>query len=682
MGNRKFLLSSPDGYGSGYYGSGYYGGYLEITVADDWKFTNSINALKTCNFTIVDNPNSVTIQKGLDIIMLVDDDIKFGGIIKTVQPYEDEPGFLYYDIDCYTYEKLTTKRRISAIFENKSMGYIARYILNNYLSEENIILGAIHDGKTFDRVVFNQKTCEEALNLLQSSSPGYNWNISVNKELFFVEKATYTCTTVIDDSFQHSGFKPVDTLDEYRNIQIVNGGLRLLNEITDWIPTPKPDGKSREFTVKFPIGKEPTIYIDSVAIPSTDVGVNGYDTGMKWYWSYNSDKLTQDDSETVLSDSQEIKVDFQGLLKTNLKYEDSDKITERADVEGTSGKYEEVCNNQDITSLKAATEYAKALVDKYEDQSYVDLIVENDIGDLEVNKLVKVEKSLFGIDDYYLVESINAETSNGDNIIYTIKLLSGEFVGNWEDYLKSLLTQENNINADDVIINYKSTQEEFYYSGEIEVASIKLLAPSTGLAPSVNLAPGIALEKTSFYEGYTVPSSYYNYMTKIAEKGVFVSSWYPDVNYDGSWGIQLYWGGLADSLFGLVYFDLDDLIGSGKNIYDAKLKLYRSSSFSGDMTSHLRIVNQSWDDTTVTYNSIKNYIETSEYSEITHAHGVAYDVDEYDITSLIQDIVDETITTYEGFCIWPYSPSYSWFSWFEERQPFFVPKIELTFLES
>jgi len=497
---RKLLINNGIAYGEGVYGSGLYGGFSEVKIADNWKFQKSINSQVPFTFTVIDNPDSIEIKKGLESRFLVDNVTKFAGIILKIVPYEPMPNYLYYDITCATFVKLIAKRRFGAVFENKTAGYIVNWLIDNYFYQEGITAGTIQTGPLFDKVVFNYLTGEEALNKLQTAAPGYNWHIDDNKRLHFYAKATNKSIYTIDSSFQHSGFYYHDTLEEYRNVQIIEGGLREIDLIEDYEPSPKPDGIARDFVVKHPIGREPTIYINSVAVPAADVGVNGYNTGKKWYWSYNSDKLTHDSSEAVLTDSDNILVDFYGVLPVRLKYEDNVKINERAGIDGNSGKYEEIYKNVDIKSNSAAVKYAKGLVAKYEDQGYIDLFIDHDLGDLDVNMLVKVEKPLFGIDDWFLVESISAQWQTAEFVTYKLKLLSGEFVGNWEDYLKSLLTVENEINADDIVVQYKSFSEIWLWAGTYQASIFTLLAPDIDLAPNIDLAPGTTKLNYTLYD--------------------------------------------------------------------------------------------------------------------------------------------------------------------------------------
>jgi hypothetical protein len=680
MGVRKFLIQNTDGYGEGYYGEGYYGGYTEVLIDNTWTFTKSINSQKTCKFKIISNPNNATISKGLTVVLLDDNVTIFSGIIRTIEKVEEIPGELFYNIDCYTNEKLASKRRIGLVFENRTAGYIFRYIANNYLLDEGITIGAIHEGQTFERVVFNYSTITEAFNLIQNSTQGYNWHIDNEKKLYFLAKATIKSNYTINDTFQHSGMKESSTLDEYRNTMFVNGGLRLVNEITGWIPSPKPDGSSRDFIVKYPIGKEPTIYINSVAVPASDVGVNGFDENKKWYWSYNSDKITQDTSETVLSITDVLTIDFEGLLQTKVKIDDINKINERADIEGNTGIYEEITENKDLTSLKTATDYGNALIEKYNDQACIEMTIEDDIKDFDINMLVKIDRPLFGINSWYLIESITATPQTGEHIKYTVKMLSGEFVGNWEDYLKSLLTQKYDINADDTIIQYQSFAERFYQSGQIEFNAIGLLAPSLTLQPSIYLAPGISLHNEYVYEGYTIPSSYYDYETKIATQDTYVNSYYPDSNFNSQDKLKSYWGGLPEFYVILLDFDLSDI--TGKTIVSATLKLYSKSAFSGNLYNSVRLITSSWDETTATYNNSISSIGSIQYDYKKHSTMTASQPITWNVTTLLQNIASGLITNYNGLALYPYSPDYTSQEFYKRDVYFYKPKLEITYLKS
>lgn len=506
MGDRKFLIGNGLGYGMGYYGMGYYGGFDEVIVSDDWDFSKKINSQEPFTFTIVENPNSLTIVKGLEAIFLVDSVRVFHGIIFNVEPFEDTNDDLHYTLTCVSFEWLATRRKIGRSYTNKTAGYIVKSIIDNYINELGVSYGTIQDGPTFDIVTFNYCSCEEALNKLQLAAPGYNWNIDFDKKLNFYIKATNKCTTVIDNTFQHKGFKPFNTLNEYRNVQYIDGGLKETLYQTNYTPSPKPDGESMTYTVKFGIAKEPVIEINvnGAGWATQTVGINGIDTGKQFYWNYGSKQLVHDDGETPLTDlnptADQIRVSFYGLTDVRIKYQDVTKIAERAGIEGNSGIYEEVFQNKDINSNLAAVDYAKGLIEKYSDQNYIMLTIEDDLGDIDINKLIKIEKPLFDIDDWYLIESIRGKHQTAEHITYEIKLLSGEFVGNWEDYFKSLLTQKTDILSDDSIVYYYEYKDEYNWQGTYNLQQCELLVPLATLAPSLTLSPGTTILTNTLYD--------------------------------------------------------------------------------------------------------------------------------------------------------------------------------------
>ena len=128
------------------------------------------------------------------------------------------------------------------------------------------------------------------------------------------------------------------------------------------------------------------------------------------------------------------------------------------------------------------------------------LTIEDDLGDIDINKLIKIEKPLFDIDDWYLIESIRGKHQTAEHITYEIKLLSGEFVGNWEDYFKSLLTQKTDILSDDSIVYYYEYKDEYNWQGTYNLQQCELLVPLATLAPSLTLSPGTTILTNTLYD--------------------------------------------------------------------------------------------------------------------------------------------------------------------------------------
>ena len=193
----------------------------EVIISDDWRFSKSINQQKQFEVTVIDNPNNANIEKGLEVKLYIDGNVEFIGIIQKVERWEDTPNKIHYRLICLTFFKIMEKRLIGAVFENKTAGYIINYIIDNYLADEGITAGTIEDGPTFDKVIFNYISCLNATNKVVTRSTGYNFKINDDKSIDFVSKYNDTSVYVLDNDFIHKGFYPSDSLDEYRNSQII-----------------------------------------------------------------------------------------------------------------------------------------------------------------------------------------------------------------------------------------------------------------------------------------------------------------------------------------------------------------------------------------------------------------------------------------------------------------------------
>jgi len=95
----------------------------------------------------------------------------------------------------------------------------------------------------------------------------------------------------------------------------------------------------------------------------------------------------------------------------------------------------------------------------------------------------------------------------------------------------------------------------------------------------------------------------------------------------------------------LLDFDLSSFIG--KTIVDAQLTLFRKTALTPGINSAVNYITTSWDETTVTHGTAPT-LDGTDYDDHTHAAG---DSESWDVTDLVTDVADETITDYEGMAI-------------------------------
>jgi len=491
---------------------------VEVQIGRGWNFSSKINEQVTFTATLI-NPTA-TITKGQEIIFTVNGVDVFAGIIVDYTKIEIGPTVLNYDISAIDYKKICERRIVTEAYTNKSAGYIFADILTKYLSYEYITsesytifvsestivseltllsttTATIEGGPVFDYIVFNRKSVLDVFNFLCENAPGYNWYISTDKKLYFVSKLSYKSVSVVDSTFDHFNCNYNDNLSGYRNIQYIEGGQAETTTQSQYSPTPKPDGISKEFFVRYPIAREPVIEINLAGggwstIPASEIGIDTIETGKKFYWSKGVNKVTQDTAVlTVLGTTDAIRITYIGLRNVLVLVEDNPKILARAAIETEStGKYENCFSDSSITSINTAITYANSLIERYNKPAVISFDCYS-LGDIGINKLVYVSKTLYGIADWYLCESISASYCTTTGIKYSVTLLEGDPQGGWEDYFRKLTAQSViSIENNDTLVKYNSLNETYTMSSSTSIIGTYSLYVTTTTVISLTLTLG------------------------------------------------------------------------------------------------------------------------------------------------------------------------------------------------
>lgn len=498
--DRKVIIKKNE-YGVGLYGIGYYGSGSDIIIDDKWKYKYIINdkSSLTCTVTKYDSIP----QKGHQFELYLGTKLEFAGVISRVLSYEDTPNYLNHNLTIQDFTLLCDKRRVGQSFSNKTASYIINWVIDNILYQEGVSAGTIEEGMTFDRVYFNYKTCTEVFNYIVDACPGYNWNIDKYKKIHFRSKYSNKCTTKIDSNLVHYKFMPDRSLDKYINTLYLEGGKKQTVEFTEYIPTPKPDGNSKTFVLPYGLALQPTIEVKIGAGAWTiqTVGISQFDTDKQWYWMYGVDKIEQDYSQSVLTDSDQIRVTFTGLTNVRMVITDDDKINEMQNTDGGTGIYEGVYVDNSIASNKQGYNVGTSIIEKYSQLDFITFqVINENLGDMDINKLVYVNKPLFNILNWFLIESITASSFNPETVTYELKILFGDTLGSWEKHFKSLLNQSKDINLDDVFVQVKLLKETIDYGGVLKVRSTQNLKCSTNLKTSNTLLMGSLQGSEDIYD--------------------------------------------------------------------------------------------------------------------------------------------------------------------------------------
>ncbi len=420
-----------------------------VDVSPNWGIVDKVNKRSKLTMTVTDKLTLTEINIGQSV-EIANGSTRFKGIIKEVEVYEAIPGIVYHRIVASDNTAKADKRIVKEVYDNRTDTYIINDIITKYLSEEGVTAGTIGTGATITRAVFNYVSATKAMDYITSLT-GYSWNITIDNKLNYFDRTSYTAPFNLQD-VRHSQFRHVKNANKYRNVQYIRGGKGTTATQPLEKPSPAPDGVSRTFTLRFPLAEKPSIYINSVQVPSSDIGVNGIDTNKKWYFSYASYQITQDTTEAILT-NEVLQVTYIGLNQLFGVVDNAGQINERATIEtGTSGKYEFLSEEKSVTSSEQLLEYAGGLITKYAEIGDK-ITFKTEVEGFQVGQLLNVQKILYNINDSFLITDIQMRGA-GDNVEYSITCADNASVGGWEQFFKDLISasQTFTINENDVLI--------------------------------------------------------------------------------------------------------------------------------------------------------------------------------------------------------------------------------------
>jgi hypothetical protein len=345
-------------------------------------------------------------------------------------------------------------------------------MITQYLSADGITAGTIEEGATIDVAKFPRiGTVTETIDQLAEIC-GFIWYIDFDKTLHFKSRTSETAPFNISDTAKIVNIQLKNDRSRYRNRQFIRGGVTEIdNSIVDEQPTPKPDGVTRTFVTRYPISQKPTIKINSVEVSPNDIGVNGVDgqgSPLKWYWSYNTNTVTQDDNETILSTSDTIEISYIGLIPLLVVVEDSTAITDRSGIERTSGIYESLENMPNINDKKQALDIAYGRLSKFT-KVLKELTYQTFTNGLQVGQIQTVTLSKYNLSaEEFLIDRINIrDLDDNGTFVYDVHAIDGQSFGGWSNFFKNLIHQSNLnlvINNDEKLIAFKSINESETWS--------------------------------------------------------------------------------------------------------------------------------------------------------------------------------------------------------------------------
>lgn len=447
-------------------------------LLENWNIAKKINSISTLKCGIINinfNQQIVDISsiiEGSSIELFNGENKMFSGIVKIITKSVYVKGITKLELSCNDNSEIAKRRIIAQSIVNKTSGWIARNAILPVLSEEGVTEGVIDEGFLMTRANFNYIGCDKALDYLQTCT-GMNWYIDYDKKLNFHAADKLKSPFNLDNIQKYSNFKSSRKYEQYRNVQYILGGKSITSPQIHEELTPAPNGEIIEFYTRFGVYQKPVLEVYNGAtwnqVSSDDIGVDGIDTNKKWYFTYGSKIIKQDSAETVLAAGQKVRSTYIGLKNIFIAYSNDAEVGNRANIENSSGKYENFERNETLETTAEASEYAQAILKKYgeiEDRISFD----TELSGLEPGQLLKVINENFGINQDFLIESVNIKPIGSTSILYSVSALDGISLGGWETYFKMLVAaSQDTIAPDENIILIKQVSDTSNVASAIDM---------------------------------------------------------------------------------------------------------------------------------------------------------------------------------------------------------------------
>lgn len=363
-------------------------------------------------------------------------------------------GWLDLEIECVDHNALADRRLIGEVYQNLRLGDIYRDIVAKTLADEGVTTDGVLDGPMVTKVVFNNIPVSQAFDQLFDLT-GHYWDITYYKVLTTGPRGISLAPFALDVGANGilRDFRDTETLAQYRNSQLVDGGKGITNVRTERFPG---DGETRTWTVEYPIYEKPTLDLDGIPIDPNTLGIRGLDEDKAFYWSQGSNQIGQDRDQPAIPATDTIGITYRGLFDILTSVIDPDGIAERQAVEGGSGLYEHIVSESNLDGDDVVQQRGLGLLRRYSLGS--DIEIETDQDGLAVGQQIEVTIAPMGITArLYLIMGLEMQGLTPARRRYRVQATTGALRGTFAEFWKRVF-RRNPLTQNDTTILQKVVQ--------------------------------------------------------------------------------------------------------------------------------------------------------------------------------------------------------------------------------
>ena len=341
------------------------------------------------------------------------------------------------------HSQIADRHLVAGIYEapGQTAGDIVREIAETYLDGEGLSLSGVQDGLEVGKVLFDYASVARAFDQL-ADLIGYAWYIDCHKVLHFVARESFAAPWDIDENSKPFGsLRCTRTRAKYRNRQIIRAGKETGEpRVREFLG----DGEQSTWSVEFPIAEEPLVLVGGV---QQSVGVRGVDDdgnpeGFAFFWQKDSNSVSQNREHARVEAPSVVRIEFRPFLSIIAQSTDDGEVAARAAIEGGTGLYEDVEDDDRIQDAGHAIEIAISRLRKYGRIACM-LDISTKKGGLRPGMVQQIDLDAEGTSGGYLIDTLEANDLGGKdgNLYYRYRAVDGESVGGWPEFFRRLAEQ-------------------------------------------------------------------------------------------------------------------------------------------------------------------------------------------------------------------------------------------------
>lgn len=332
------------------------------------------------------------------------------------------------------------------------VGDVVQNIVNEQtqLSAESVTIGNVDDGPIVDDVTFNYVSADKALDDL-AKPLAYVWWIDEDRKLYFQDRSTAQAPIGFSSPSGSSSLSRNwraalhrRSRRDYRNRQWLRAGKGRTDERTE---TFIGDGQRRAFDTVFELAEKPRKVMFGTMLNNdvTDkLGIAGVDpedqtSTFEWFYEVGSTTISRNANLPAPTTSQQLQVTYFGLFDLVVRVDNPNEQTTRATIEGGTGIYENVEDDDSIDGVTAAQDRAQGILAAGDD-IHEEITLQTDEPALfREGQLVTLDIPEYQVTGQWLIRSMTTQIlGHSTKIRNQLRLISDTRISSEADFWRKL----------------------------------------------------------------------------------------------------------------------------------------------------------------------------------------------------------------------------------------------------